>query len=177
VAVAVLAVGAAVALRARPVRTPPSNPYDGLRAVALHTRPEDVGVRGGQDRPIAYGVVMDVGVRRGVATVAGFASGDASLYLSTGAVIGGQGRNDARRAATDWVAMAQGDLAPLKPAADFRKPDADSARFYVLTTRGVMVGDGSIRSLDSGASPLSPLWNAGQNVLAALRPSAGRPAD
>ncbi|QUD88691.1 hypothetical protein [Phenylobacterium montanum] len=152
--------------------------YDGLRAQALNVRPADLGVKPSGGKAAVYGVVMDMGVPQGTATLVGFVSGDASLYLSTGgAMIGGGGHATVRTSAQDWVQVVQAHLAAFSPTTSFPTPTDEYVRFYVLTSDGVLTATVKIDAVDSGGLELSPVWYAGQRLLTDLRQSQGRPVD
>ena len=76
--------------------------YTRLRNGALTTSARTVGVtpRPGETR--VFGVVIDIDIGGGTATVTSYASGDASLYLSNGGgTIGGIGPTEAIEAGSD----------------------------------------------------------------------------
>jgi len=112
--------------------------YEELRAMALGMQPADLGqseVPPGQP----YGIVMDIDVRGQTATLTSFASGDASLYLSTsGGTIGG-GEHEAVAAAAKRFVQAAGEHVGGMAGADSQpRPGAGQVCFYVLTSQGVL---------------------------------------
>src|SRR5438874_9737352 len=93
---------------ASPKQPDPAEVYRELRSHALGVGPEDDGVElpGGENQP--YGVLMETGYPNGVATLVAFASGDASLYFSTGGgIIGGIGHEAVRVAAQHLVGCSK----------------------------------------------------------------------
>src|SRR5215471_9567457 len=84
----------AVQLAPRPDDTPPTQ---ALREQLLHATWQEVGV---PPREGVWGVLMEIGFAKGVATVVGLADGTASLYLTSGGgVLGAGARADVRQAA------------------------------------------------------------------------------
>jgi hypothetical protein len=147
--------------------------YASLRDGALRMSPEGLGVS-----PIAgeaYGVIMDMDVSGATATLAAFATGDASFYLSSGgAVIGGFAHPEVANAARALVAQAGTHAARMEPAAEFPRPRRGEVRFYVLTREGVRTAAASEDDLGEGRSPLSPLFLSAHEVITGLRRAAER---
>ncbi len=144
--------------------------YLGLRELALTTRTDDIGLEPG-DRTEPYGVVMDMDMRGGTVTIVAFASGDASIYLSTGGGIIGSGQESAQvaEAAQQFVMAAAEHVAALPQATDYPLPDRDEVRFFIITESGVYSGNANGEELVNGHDPLSPLFAAGQEVLTQIR--------
>jgi hypothetical protein len=164
--VLILAAGAGAA------RAQEANPYPGLRAKALQTRPADVGVTSPDDAVSVsvYGVVMDMGLPEGTATLVGFSSGDAGLYLSSGGgVIGGAQYPEVSRTAVAWIKVVQAHLNAFGPATSDDLPPDGTARLFVLTNRGVLTADASEDDLEAGGVELSPVWTGGQLLLDGLK--------
>lgn len=171
----IASLGLAAALAPRPALAEPARaeatptPYERLRALALRIKPSDIG----PDVSGAYGVVMDTEVDGAPATLVALSTGEASLYRSAGAgVIGGDVRPGVAEAARALVAQAQGRLGDLRPANGFPLPARGDVRFAVLTPDGALTGGDQEAALARGGRPLSPLFAAGQDVIAALRKAA-----
>jgi hypothetical protein len=117
---------------------------------------------------------MDWGLEEAVATITGFTSGDASLYVSSGGgVIGGGGHEDVREAAMHFVEVAQERVRWMQPTREFPLPRIGRVKFYVLTGGGVLTTDVRVEPIEAS---YAALWNAGQMLLAAIRESDGRAA-
>src|SRR5438067_1523541 len=133
-------------------------------------RPEEIGVElpGGENQP--YGVLMETGYPNGVATLAAFAGGDASLYFSTGGgIIGGIGHEPVRAATTQLVAVSRPFVADMEKTTAFPLPDAGRVRFYVLTLDGMFTAEAVDRDLGEERHTLSPLFFAAHEVITQLR--------
>ena len=152
----------------RPDDTPPSQ---ALRDQLLHATWQELGVppRGGM-----WGVLMEIGFAKGVATVVGLADGTASLYLSSGGgVLGAGARADVRGAAIKLCETAAGFTDGTAAATTFPRPHAGQVRFYLLTDAGVRTTETDEETLRAGKHRLSPLYAAGQAVISALRDATG----
>jgi hypothetical protein len=113
---------------------------------------------------------MDLGMENGTASVFSAATGDASIYLSTGGgIIGGIGHENVSRAAIAFTREAGKHFSQLKPASEFPYPAAGHVKFYVKTPSGVYSADRIEQSLGEKQDPLWPLFYAGQNVITELR--------
>jgi|SRR5579872_1867538 len=168
--------GGAAAARPSHAADRPSNVYLGFRSLALGRTPHDFGLTPTGPGPTAFGIVMDIGFERGVATVAGFSSGDASLYLSHGGgIIGGIDHKIIRDAAQAWVASAQPHLTSLKATTTFPLPAAGEVRIYVLTDRGVLAARSTTDDLDRGGPEWSPIWQSAQVLIAAIHQVSDSP--
>ncbi len=154
----------AAALRA------PSETYLALREVAFSTRSEDVEVKATPGQALAYGVIVEFRQEAAMVTVVGFASGDSSVYRSTGSgLIGGRREPLVAAAAQSLVAQAQLQLADLSSVNSYPTPGPGDVTVYVLTTaglRGVEVGRSQIEMADDR---LNPLYAGAQKLVDEFR--------
>jgi hypothetical protein len=156
-----------------PLREPPAEIYLGLREKILSTSPGELNLSTLESPPAAYGVVMDLGMGSGTATIVSLSTGDTSMYTSRGGgIIGGIGHESCRTASKNFISAAQSFVPKLSRASDHSLPREGAARFYVLTTGGLLVGEATIEALDRGQSPLSPLFAAGNEVITQIRLTA-----
>lgn len=154
-----------------------ANPYEGLRALALQFKPGDLGIKTA-DATSPYGLIMDMGVARGTATLAAFSSGDASFYLSSGGgIIGGVGHASVREATRRWLHTAEVRLTSFAPATEVPLPAPGHVRLSVLTNRGTLTAIAPIEEINAGKLELSPVWYEGQRLLTALRESQNKAND
>lgn len=150
--------------------SPNAGTYADLRAMALTTTPEMLGL---EDLSGPYGVVMEMDIDGETATIVTFVSGDASLYLSTGGgVIGGGGHEPVRQAVAEFVREAGQSRALLSSTDEFPRPSPEQTRFYVLTPDGPLTAERATDALGEQKDDLSPLFYAGQAVLTQLRLTA-----
>jgi hypothetical protein len=78
------------------------NPYERLRSAALAFTPGTVAGAAASDAPHIFGVIMDMGMDLGTATLAVFSDGSVSLYYSSGGGIIGAGEHE-----RVWTAAAR----------------------------------------------------------------------
>lgn len=152
--------------------TDPGSEYEDLRRQALDVQPADLGLTldASSGAPRVYGVVMETGYPEGTASLVAFASGDASLYLSSGGgIVGGGAHGAVRNAAADLIATAQVHLRELAPTDAFPRPAVDRVRFHVLTTSGVLTAEAAEDDLGENRLALSAVFYAGHDVLTELR--------
>ncbi len=151
----------------------PSDPkevYRGLRNLALQGSRSKLGLAVPSKPTEPWGVVMDWGMQRGIATVVAISDGTASVYLSSGGgFIGGQGQEPIRRAAQSAVGAAKAMQLPEQPATTFPLPEPHGVFFYLLTDVGVFMFRTSEQELNSPAHPLRKLGDAMQGVITQYR--------
>lgn len=144
----------------------------GLRNRLLASDPDEIGLEGEDAKAKVWGVMMEVGLSKGVASVVSIRDGTASLYTNTGGgILGGY---SAREQARRFVAEAEKHLARMKPAKEFPYPTAGRMKFYVLTRDGVYAAEAAEAELVSGRHALGPLFRAGNDVLTGLRTAQER---
>lgn len=150
-----------------------STVYLSLRAQALGTKAEEVGVKkGGVEAP--FGLVTDWGTEAGLCTIVCFSTGDASIYTeSGGGVIGGIGHERVRQAAAEALATAFGCKSQLQRAHEHPVPRRGIMRFALLTTSGTFAASAGVTELSQQRHALTPLGNAVQKLIYLLRQSAG----
>lgn len=160
-----------------PVRRKPAKPeqppevvYMNLRQEALAMTPESLGQAGQVHNDEAYGVVMEMGMASSVVTLACFADGDARLYYKTGGgMVGGHGHERVRKAAKEFVLLAQKALPGMTPTTDYPLPESDKVRFYALTPRATLTIETDRQDLGEEPGELSALFYSGQEVVTQMR--------
>jgi hypothetical protein len=117
------------------------------------------------------GVVVEMGVGGGIAIVAGFANGDARLFLSSGGgLIGDMSRfPGVDRTARALVQTGQLMLGSIPAATGNDLPGADMVRFALLTPGGVHAAVAPGPDVTSPGSPMYPLFVAANDLLTELR--------
>lgn len=140
-----------------------------LRDRILHLSAKEAGVE-----PVrgVWGVIMERGYTKGVATVIALADGTSSLHLSNGgAVVGGKEYPPARLAARKLCEQAADSLGATLATQEFPRPAQGRVRFYVLTTTGVRAAEGDLMAhlRDGGPGALAGLEKAGDAVVDALK--------
>jgi hypothetical protein len=150
--------------------------YLELRAAALAVHPSQLGAPVGRVDSSPYGVLMEIGLRQGIATLACFSSGHASLYTSIGGGIeGGTGRDVLCQASQRFVKASQPYAARGAEAGSFPLPRSGEVKFYLLACDSAWALEASLNELDGRRSFLSPLYEAGRRVLNELLSSSDDP--
>lgn len=157
----------APAVRAPKAEEPPEVAYMKLRRQALEM---DAGRFGGSAEDPPFGALMEMGISNSVVTLACFADGDAGVYYrSGGGMIGGGAHESVRKAAKEFVSLAQTALPKMIAATSQPLPGPDRVRFYVLTPRGTFTTETDRQALGQPQSELSALFYSGQGVVTQMR--------
>ena len=117
------------------------------------------------------GVVVEMGIGGGIAIAAGFANGDARLFLSSGGgLIGDMSQfHGVDSAARALVATGQLMLGSIPEEEGNELPGSDMVRFALLTPGGVHAITAPGPDVTSPGSPLYPLFVAANDLLTELR--------
>jgi hypothetical protein len=148
--------------------------YLRLRRLAHETKPVNVGVTDVTDEMDAsapFGILMDISLPQGNATIVAFISGDASFYTSTGGgVIGGIGHEKVRNAARNFVISSAKYLDKMEVTTAYPLPEPGKVRFYVLTPTSIFTHEAN--EVDLRKNEFTPLYAAGHQLLNALLAAA-----
>jgi hypothetical protein len=145
---------------------PPHKAYTELRNLALRSSRADIGFLPTANPTDVWGVVMDWSIGNGIATVAAFADGSASVYLSSGgASIGGQAHESIRNAAHQALIAANEIRPQTHLTTYFPLPKRGQVYFYLRTDSGVFTARARQKQLRTNAHALSKLGNAMQGVI------------
>ena len=146
------------------------NSFEGLRNMAFSATPEQLGLSLPTDKTVVYGVIMDWEMGGATVTTVSYQTGDASLYLSSGGgVIGGGQHQNVNSSAKQFVDLAQTFLDKTTKTETTSLPSTDEVNFYLLTNKGVFVGQEQMKNFENNSSPWLPLFEEGNNVLTELR--------
>jgi hypothetical protein len=144
-----------------------------LREQALALKPGDINMVLPAEPLAVYGVVIDMTLTDGTATLVALASGDASIYFDAGGgMLSGGSNSTVATAAKGLVALAQADLGQFQPAKTGIPPRGD-ARITVLTTQGPRTVTAREQALGDGSHKLSNIYYKANEVVTALRESGG----
>jgi hypothetical protein len=117
-----------------------------------------------------WGVLMETGYDRAVATLVTVADGGVSMYLSTrGGWIGMGEQPGPKAAGLALIAFAPSFLQHLERTTDFPLPAKGNARFYVLAADGALTAEAPEAELGYNRHPLSPLFHKAHAVITAMR--------
>ncbi|MBS1529161.1 MAG: hypothetical protein JSU01_02540 [Bacteroidetes bacterium] len=165
---------ALVYLQKRSGKNSPSNtqnPYLGLREQALLTRPAQLRLQLSENEETAFGVVVDLGMNNGSATIVAFATGDASMYTSSGGGIigGGVSHANVKSSAVNLVSVAQKFFTKMQKASDLNTPKSGYIKFYSLTNKATYSFEGKEAEITDPNSPWAELFYAANEVITQLR--------
>lgn len=146
------------------------NAFEGLRNMAFSATPDQLALSLPTDKTVVYGVIMDWEMGGATATTVSYQTGDASLYLSSGGgVIGGGQHENVNIAAKQFVSLAQTFLDKTTKTETTPLPATDEVKFYLLTNKGIFVGQEIMKNFENNSSSWLKLFEEGNNVLTELR--------
>ena len=143
--------------------------YMRWRGTALSMLSENAGSSPLPQGSVVHGVLRETGLVSAVTTsILALIDGRAGVFgLEGGSFFHGQQLpENLRRANAQFVEAANGLVRHLHPTEAHPVPGEWSTTFYVGTHAGILSGTASTEDLGSDSHPLSPLWHAGEEVLA-----------
>ncbi len=145
----------------------PDQMYVKLRTTALQVKAPELGLNADTSSNQPYGVVMDWNVGKATSTIVSFATGDASMYYSTGGGwLGGYGVEKVNSASKKFVIAASGYVDKLNKVSEYPMPPVGFMRFYIITPQGVYgSGDVDSHNLISDGIDFSQLNDAAQYLI------------
>jgi hypothetical protein len=146
------------------------NPYLGLRTMALSIEPASIGVAATAELPHVFGVVMDMGMNGGTATILAFADGTVSMYTSGGGGTIGAGEHEQIRAvAHTLLLVAEANLDAFDSATPDALPAANLNQITVLTYDGPLRATAASDDFGYDRVAGGPVFRAVHDVIAKLR--------
>jgi hypothetical protein len=153
-----------------PTRTAHPEIYYDMRSQALHGSRTAFGLTATSKPTEPWGILMEIGLAQGSATIVALSDGSASIYLSSGGgSTGGIGHETIRKAAQAMVALAGKFQSQMSATANFPIPMSGQTIFYLLTDAGVFTASAAEADLGEQRHLLSPLFYAGQEVITQYR--------
>jgi hypothetical protein len=141
-----------------------------LRDKALSVSAAELSLAPTEARLNVWGVLMELGYPQTVATLAVFADGTSSLYISTGGGVIGAGEHKPVRAeAEKFLFTAQSFVEHFEPADGTPYPKAGRVRFYVRTFEATLTAEADEQELGRKIHKLGPLFHAGHAVITQMR--------
>jgi hypothetical protein len=151
-------------------KTAEQNPYMDMRKMALSVTAEQLGFQMPGHSIKVYGIVTDLDMGGGTATVVTYLTGDASIYLSSGGGFIGAGQHESVKKVTKEF-VENGHLISFK-GKQFENPDLPTngkANFYFLSNMGQTRITESISKMESGESEFSNLFAELNNIMTEIR--------
>ncbi len=144
--------------------------YFDLRNMALEMTADKIGLAYDPGELKVYGIIMDWNVGKTTVSLSSFASGDASMYLSTGGgILGGGGHQNVRIAVFKYLKVGQGFLEKAMSVVETPIPSNGEVYFYFLTPNGKYLGSSDMVELENGTSEWRLLFEEANRVISALR--------
>lgn len=141
-----------------------------LRELFITTTAAKAGASANAKFPRVFAVAMDWPIDEHMATVVSMSDGNASLYTtSTFGIIGGGEHASVRKVAQRFVALANKHSEHATATSTYPYPSPGKVRFYFLTYDGVRTIETEFEPIRAGSSEFYTLFDAGQDVLTALR--------
>ena len=141
-----------------------------LRERALAITAADLNLAPIEARPHVWAALMELGYRDAVASLAVFADGTSSLYISTGGgVIGAGEHKTVREAADRFLSVVETHVSEFERADDTPLPKPGRVRFYVRTFQTTLTAEADESALKVPAHKLCPVFVAGHAVITQMR--------
>jgi hypothetical protein len=156
-------------------KTAEQNPYMDMRKMALTVTAEQLGFQIPEDSIKVYGIITDLDMNGGTATVVTYLTGDASIYLSSGGGFIGAGQHESVKKVTKEF-VDNGHLISFKGKQyeNTDLPTNGNANFYFLSNaRNTKITE-SIAKMKSGESEFSKLFADLYNVMTEIRLKSGQ---
>ena len=145
-----------------------NEPFPQLRARLLYLDPASLRLH--RTPSGLFGVVTELGMEEGVATLVAIADGTVSMYFSNGGgVIGVGSQLGPRRAAEALLDEAPQFMKHAAPVKEFPLPEPARVRFWFLTFEGVQGAEAAEAALESNRSPMSRLYVLAQELITEIR--------
>ncbi len=144
--------------------------YLGLRTQALTSTSAKIGLKNiGPDDPLA--VLMDLNTGARNVTIAAFADGAASIYISNGGgfIGGGQNYPSVHEAGQNLIAVARRFRPRMQKTQDYPLPQKGEVFFYLITDNGVYTVSAPETELNRRTHALTELYAAGQEIITQYR--------
>ena len=146
-----------------------SESYSGLRDMVFNLTFDKIGMAPKQPDEV-WGLLMETGYPKAVATLLALADGTVSLYFSNGGGLIGLGAHrKPAEAARAFLIASQQFVKQAEPVAGHPLPRPGFTRFYMLTPNGALTSEASENDLGNNRHPFSPLFQKGHAVIGAMR--------
>lgn len=149
------------------------NQYEELRKLALSTTAEQLGLSEIDDGKV-YGIVSDLGMENGTATIVAFLTGDTSIYLSSGGGYIGAGNhkkvNKEIKRIVDQIQKFKREAKKIKNA---DLPSQNEVTFNFLTKNGLYQIKTNYEDLESQNSDYKVLFKEINKIISLIREKSG----
>jgi len=150
-------------------KVPEQNPYLDMREMAFSAKADQIGLENIADNKV-YGLITEMSMNPGSASVISFLTGDTSLYLSSGGGFIGAGQHEeVRKMVTEKVDGFQKYLSKAEKINYPELPKDGMVTFNFLTKSGIYSKTEKTTELESGKSDLSILFAEVNDIITAIR--------
>ncbi|MCC4214583.1 hypothetical protein [Leeuwenhoekiella parthenopeia] len=151
------------------------NTYLEMRKMALNVTAEQLGFKIPEDSIKVYGIITDLDMGAGTATVVTYLTGDASIYLSSGGAFIGAGQHESiQRVAKEFVDNGHVISFRGKTFENADLPTNGNANFYFLSNKSKTRITESIAKMESGESEFSKLFADLNIVMTEIQLKSGQ---
>lgn len=142
----------------------------GLREQVFEISPADLNLAPGPGHERVWSLLMETGYPEAVASLVTIVDGTTSIYFSSGGGIIGAGEHQSvREASARLIALADAHVDELAVTTAHPLPSEGRVRFYARTFDDLRTAEADEGMLGEGLHPLSPLFHAGHELIAAVR--------
>lgn len=148
---------------------PEQNPYMEMRQIAFSAKADQIGLEDIPDDKV-YGLITEMDMNPGSASVISFLTGDTSLYLSSGGGFIGAGQHEeVRKMVAEKVDGFQKYLSKAEKINNPELPIEGTVNFNFLTKNGIYSKTEKMTDLESGNSELSSLFGEVNEIITEIR--------
>jgi hypothetical protein len=145
------------------------NIYSDLRKMAFSTTAEQLELIE-IDNDKVYGLVTEMFMNKGTATIVGFLSGDASIYLSSGGgFIGGGNHEDVNSKVKEIIDQIQKYKSKSIKIENADLPKQNEINFNFLTKNGIYQINGNMNEIMSEKSEFTELYKEVDKIMTLIR--------
>ena len=145
------------------------NPYLDMRNMAFSAKADQIGLENIADDKV-YGLITEMSMNPGSASVISFLTGDTSLYLSSGGGFIGAGQDEeVREMVKIKVNGFQKYLSQAKKIDEPKLPKEGTVNFNFLTKNEIYSVTEKMSDLENGKSELSSLFVEVNEIITQIR--------
>lgn len=153
---------------------PEQNNYLELRKMAFSVTPEILELKEFKKDKV-FGIISEIEMNEATVTVASFATGDTSIYLSSGGGFIGAGQHeDVRVIVKNFIKNGQIYLEKANKIEEAELPKNGMTNFNFMTSNGIYSIKESTIELESGKSEFSKLFIDLNKIISQIRIKSGK---
>tara|TARA_R110002126_G_scaffold290629_2_gene448047 strand:+ start:742 stop:1320 length:579 start_codon:yes stop_codon:yes gene_type:complete len=150
-------------------KSPEKNPFMDMRNMAFTAKAEQIGLENIADDKV-YGLITEMSMNPGTASVISFLTGDTSLYLSSGGGFIGAGQHEkVRKIVAEKIEEFQIYLSKAEKIEEPELPKEGMVNFNFLTKNGIYSLTENTTDLENGKSEFSKLFEGVNEIITQIR--------